>query len=463
MENSTILALVRSIPAGEVREVRKFLLSPFFNQRQDVIALFDYLTIGGSPTREGAWKAVFGKGPVFALPKLRLVMSYLHKLLEQYLAVRETMSDPKFLEVQLVRAYRKRKMPVAFERERKAVQLSLEQQSLRNAWFHDCSYWLHWETHQIEYPQNPTDVSWLLNAGQALDTAYLSRKLQLVCLLVAHRTVYKTTQEVTWEEELISLAGQSSYAAQSCIAVYLHCYRMLKEPSDEIHFQYFKHILFEQGIQFSEEEIHGLFILAINYCVRRLNAGDTRFYREGFELYREGLARNHILEDGILSRFTFHNIVALGLHVGELEWVRYFINEYKNKLERRYRESVFSFNLARLAYAERKHNHVLELLQTANYRDPLHNLAAKTLLLKTYFDLGEYDSLQSHLDAMRNYIQRKRVLGYHRTNYLNLIRYAEKILKLAPNDRSAAKNLRQAIEKEEVLTEKAFLLKLIRH
>jgi hypothetical protein len=463
MENSTILALVRAIPAGEVREVRKFLLSPFFNQRQDVIALFDYLAIGGSPTREGAWKAAFGKGSELDLPKLRLVMSYLHKLLEQYLAVRETMSDPGFLEIQLVRAYRKRKLYVAFERERKEVQQSLTQQPLRNAWFHDHSYWLHWETHQVEYPQNPTDISWLLHSGQALDVSYLSRKLQMVCLLRAHQTVYKTALEVPWEVELTHLAEHSNYASLPSVAVYLHCYRMLKAPSEESHFQHFKEILFEQGAQFSAEELHGLFILAINYCVRRLNAGDTRFYREGFELYREGLARDHIMESGILSRFTFHNIVALGLHVGELEWVRYFINEFKNKLERRYRESVFSFNLARLSYAEGKHSHVLELLQTANYRDPLHNLAAKTLLLKTYFDLGEYDSLQSHLDAMRNYIQRKRVLGYHRTNYLNLIRYSEKVLHLLPNDRNAAKNLKQAIEKEEVLTEKTFLLGLIRH
>ena len=88
-------------------------------------------------------------------------------------------------------------------------------------------------------------------------------------------------------------------------------------------------------------------------------------------------------------------------------------------------------------------------------------MAAKTLLLKTYFDLGELDSLQSLLDAMRNYIQRKRVLGYHRTNYLNIIRYAEKLLRLTPKDRSAANTLREAIEKEEVLTEKAFFLSLV--
>jgi len=62
---------------------------------------------------------------------------------------------------------------------------------------------------------------------------------------------------------------------------------------------------------------------------------------------------------------------------------------------------------------------------------------------------------------MRNYVQRKRVLGYHRTNYLNIIRYAEKILRLRPHDRAASSALREAIEKEEVLTEKAFFLGLV--
>lgn len=98
-----------------------------------------------------------------------------------------------------------------------------------------------------------------------------------------------------------------------------------------------------------------------------------------------------------------------------LEWVRGFINEYRNRLEKKYLESSFSFNLARLEYASKHFDFVLELLQQANYRDPLLNLAAKTLLLKTYYDIGAYDTLQSHLDAMRNYIHRKRVLGYHST------------------------------------------------
>ena len=109
----------------------------------------------------------------------------------------------------------------------------------------------------------------------------------------------------------------------------------------------------------------------------------------------------------------------------------------------------------------KRYGSVLELLQKANYRDPLLNLAAKTLLLKTYYETDEYDLLQSHLDAMRNYLHRKRVLGYHRTNYLNIIRYTEKITRLNPLDKKATALLRQAIEQEEVLTEKMYLLKAI--
>lgn len=461
MEKSSLMALIRSFSPVETREVRKFLQSPYFNQRQDVLLLFEHLAAGAEPDKASAWAKVFGKEPAFDEQKFRLLMSYLHSLLEQYLAVKELLSDALGTQIQLATAYRKRKMPAAFERVRKNLGKSIENQPLRNAAYHERLYLLDWETHQVAYAQNPTDVSLLRSASKSADAAFLAKKLQIVCLLAAHQTVYKSDDEEGWEAELVERAERGEFAELPAVAVYLHCYRMLRQPSEEIHFQRFKSILLHQAERFSKEELHGLFLLAINYCVRRLNAGDVRYYREALDLYQEGLAQNHLLEDGVLSRFTYHNIVAIGLHVGELEWVRYFINEYRNRLERRYRESVFSFNLARLAYAERNHSHVLELLQKANYRDPLHNLAAKTLLLKTYFDLQELDSLQSLLDAMRNYIQRKRVLGYHRSNYLNIIRFSEKLLRLPPKDTRAAQALRDALEAEDVLSEKPFFQQML--
>ena len=164
MEKSALIALLRSLSPVETREARKFLQSPFFNQRQDVMLLFELLLAQGETSKEAAWAKVYGKGLAYEAQKFRLLMSYLHGLLEQYLSVKEHLSDALEMQSRLATAYRKRKMPAAFERVRKNLLKSLEAQSLRNVDYHERLYLLDWETHQVVYPQNPTDVSLLRSA-----------------------------------------------------------------------------------------------------------------------------------------------------------------------------------------------------------------------------------------------------------------------------------------------------------
>ncbi len=460
MQKSTLYQLIRSFAPVEVREIRKFLHAPFFNQRQDVIDLFDYMLTMAGADKAMVWRQLFGNAPLED-QKLRLLMSYLHRLLEQYLTVRELMDDDRTSRLFLAKAYRKRQLPDAFSRVQKDLLKSLESGSLRNAQYHEFTYDLAWENHQLTFANKPTDAAQLRALSDAADGVYLTQKLRLICLLAAHQSVYQSEGTIDREAEIIALADRPEWKNQPAIAVYRHCYQMLRHPVEEAHFQNFKALLLGQSACFSAEEMYGLSILAINYCVRRLNAGEETYFREALDLYKKGLEEAYLFENGVLSRFTYHNIVAAGLHTRELDWVRYFINTYKNRLEKQYRESSFSFNLARLEYAKRNFDSVLELLQHANYRDPLLNLAAKTLLLKTYYETEEHDLLDSHLTAMRNYIQRKDVLGYHRTNYLNIIRYTEKLLKINFLDKMGVSQLREAIDREDVLTEKAFFRKVL--
>lgn len=460
MEKSSLLQLVRSFTPIEKREVRKLLSSPFFNQRQDLVDLFEQLAGDDIPQKETLWKRVSGPDR-FDDQKLRLLMSYLHRLLDQYLIFKERNRDELANQITLAEAYRKRRLDDAAGRLQKSTEKALEVQPLRNAWYHDCRFKVQWEAHQLAYPIDPTDMTRLRQLSNLADIIHLTQKLRLICLMNAHTSVYQAENISGQEEMIIALAEREDLATIPAVAIYLHCYRMLCQPPEEVHFQRFKRILLEQSELFSREEMHGLFILAINYCVRRLNAGDTAYYREALDLYKKGLSADYLLENGVLTRFTYHNVVASGLHTGELDWVRYFINEYKNRLEKPFRESSFSFNLARLEYTLRNYGFVMELLQKANYRDPLLNLAAKTLLLKTYYDLNEFESLQSHLDAMRNYINRKRVIGYHRTNYLNIIRYTEKLMRLNPSDKNAVLALQEAVNQEQILTEKLFFQKAL--
>ena len=59
---------------------------------------------------------------------------------------------------------------------------------------------------------------------------------------------------------------------------------------------------------------------------------------------------------------------------------------------------------------------------------------------------------------MHNYITRKRVIGYHRANYLNIIRYASRLLGLQFSNKTEMEKLRTAVSEEEHLSEKEWFL-----
>jgi len=456
-ETSTLVLLVRSFPATEHREIRKFLSSPFFSTRKDMLPLFDRIREKPVMDKATLWSELFPTDP-FDDQQLRLLMSYLHKLLETYVAVREWQNDPVGREVDLAVGYRKRGLDEQYSRARRVAERSLQKHPLRDGDYHAMRYRLMWEEYGFQTVQNPADAASFREMVHHIDASYLSNRLKLTCMAIAQRQVYHTSLETLEISEIISLAERPEWQDTPAVNLYLACYKMLRHPEEDSYFRAFSGLLADVQPVFSVEEIRGLYLQAINYCIRRLNNGEHRFFRDVLELYQAGLEREYLLEQGVLSRFTYHNIVAAALHVGELDWVNTFIHNYKALLERRYRESSFSFNLARLEYHRKRYQAVLELLQKANYRDPLLNLAARTLLLKTWYELGETELLHAHLDAMRNYIQRKKVIGYHKANYLNIVRYTDRLLRARYGDARAVSNLEQSIRSEEVLTERDWLL-----
>ena len=458
MKKSPLYQLIQSLSPIEKREVRKFLQSPFFNTRNDLVLLFAYLAESTDPVKEAAWSAAKEGSAPFDDQKCRLLFSYLHKLLEQYLVFKESQKEVLENKLRLVKAYRHRGMATAFDRSVNVLEKTLENQPLRDVRFHSLKYDGLLERYWTGIAKDPTDAERLPPMKDALDVSYLSTRLRLICLSISQQGVYEVGVDTHADSDIIALAEKKKWADVPAISVYLHCFRMLSQPDNVEHFQVFKKSLIASGSQFDHEEVRSLYLMAINFCIRKLNEGDDLFNKEVHELYKPGIESGYLLENGVLSRFTYHNVVAAGLRTGDLDWVRHFIHSHKNSLERRYRESSFSFNLARLEYTLHHFDPVLDLLQKANYSDPLLNLPAKTLLMKTYYELAEYDLLQSHLDAMRNYIRRKKVIGYHKKNYLNIVRYTEKLLRTNVLEKKEMEKLRAAVLQEEVLTEKEWLL-----
>jgi hypothetical protein len=100
----------------------------------------------------------------------------------------------------------------------------------------------------------------------------------------------------------------------------------------------------------------------------------------------------------------------------------------------------------------------MKLFAQSDYDDILMSLNAKTMLLKMYYELDEINALESLLGSMRTYLQRKKVLGYHKSNYQSIIHFTKKLLKLPPYASDQHAKLKKELTEASPLTERKWLL-----
>ena len=190
-----------------------------------------------------------------------------------------------------------------------------------------------------------------------------------------------------------------------------------------------------------------------------MNEGERQFAREGLDIYKDALHQEALFVDGYLSRFTFFNIVTKALVCEEFDWTESFINSFQQHLEKKHQETSASYSMARLEYHRKNYDNALQLLQKADYEDLLQNLQAKALIAKIFFESEEIEVLLSHLDAMEQFIRRRKVIGYHQELFRNFILILKKRIDIPQFEKEQRIQLKVDIENTRAVAERSWLLK----
>ena len=461
MQNTRLLALLQTFSTKELRDLRKLIASPFYNQRQDVkdlLALLEscFKKAQPVPGKKSIFKKLYGEQEPYDDHKVRMAMSFLLKLAEQYLVQQSFFSEKVVAKTHLAAIYRQRNLPKHFARTMREARQDLEKDKRRNAQFFQFDQELQMEEYRFHAAQRRTSDHNLQAVTDNLDVAYFSKKLRQACLLRSHQAVYKKEYRYGLLEAILQQVEQEGLLRLPAISLYYFAYQSMANPDEPVYFNQLKKLLVAEGGKFPKNEIADLYLLAINFCIKKHNEGEQAYLQDEFDLYKDGIEKGYLLNNGILSRFAYRNVVTTGLVLKKEKWVERFIHDYKNHLEKAHRESTFSFSLARLEFQRKNFGMALQLLQKSEYRDLLLNLAAKGVIMKIYFEMSEYDALFSHLDAMQRFIRRKNIIGYHRELYMNAIQYTRKLMETASGQDLV--DLKKEIEAEKALAEKGWLL-----
>lgn len=144
--------------------------------------------------------------------------------------------------------------------------------------------------------------------------------------------------------------------------------------------------------------------------------------------------------------------------MNEFQWIENFINENKQKLSEAERENAYTYYLAKFYFYKRDYSKVLQLLQDVEYSDVFYSLDSKSMLLKTYYELNEMDSLDSMLDSFKIYLLRNKSLSEHHVKTCkNLLRITHKLSRLISSDKKKIALLETEIEQTKPLADVGWL------
>ena len=458
-----VFDVIKTLETGEIRDIRIILRSDWFNYREDVRQLFEIVVRsvasrqGEMPEKTAIFKKIYPE-KAFDDRLLRLLGSWLTDAIEDYIRWKSIAGNPVGSYMVLASAYRKKNLPGLFQKNIRLAQERLDQQPFRNADYlrqkHDALA----ENFRFEAASKRTEALNVQGVSDALDVWFFAQKLRQICTALSHQNVFKTEYKFSLLEVILEQIARDNLLQYPAIDLYYHCYIVLTQPDNEVGFARFLEKIVQHGACFPEEELRDLYVLGLNFCTRRINEGSQAHVRAGFELYRAGFEKKVFVVDGVLSRFTYRNAAALGLLLGELAWVRAFLDEFRAFIEPKYRDSNYHFNLARWEYEMKNYDAALLLLQHSESEDLLAALASKTMAAKILFNIGAFDALHSHLDAMQIFLKRHKEISYHRANYVNFIRFTRKLATATPDQKI---ELRTAIQQEKAVSEKKWLMEKV--
>ncbi len=437
MHGGKLLQLLRSLSRKEWKEFQVFIASDYFNKNQNLVEFLNFLSAYqndlDSPKleKEVFIKKHYGQKEMDE-QKFRYLQSDLTKLLEQFLMQKEIENDSFQQHYYLLKAFNKRNQDKFFLQELEALKLKNEASQLRDSDYYfnlhrisELSY-----EHTSEKRNRAFDTS-LQQVIDNLEITYLARGFRYYCEMINRRNILSVEYNLSFFDELVNYLRNGIFDDVPAIQIYRLIHITLTEPENLDNYQDLLEALKKHEHLFSRREARGMYVFAQNFCIKRINRGDSEALADIFRLYQAMVEKGLIYEGNYVSQPDYKNIVTTALRLNETEWVTQFIDEYRDKLNPEFSENAYTYSMAWVHFARKEYDKALKMLLRVEFNDVYYHLDSKSLLMKVYYEMDEYDGFFSLVDAFKIYLRRNKFISdLQRETYHNFILLLNKLMKV---------------------------------
>jgi len=464
MYKSKMIQMLRNLSPKELTRFGEYLASPFFNKDEQLPVFFHYLKKYAPEfeSRNLEKERMLEKGiPGLALSekKLGYLMSDIVEHLEGFIRYNQHMADDLEGYVHLLSKYNDWEADKFFEQTLRDARAYLDAEPYRNAPHFYKAFLLQSELNTFfdRQKKRAYDVS-LQEAANYLDLFYLSTKLRYSCELINRQKLVASDYSLRLLKEITDHLREHAYDDYPSISIYFQVLMTFLEGDNEVHFEKLKHQLEEHTEKFPPAEARDMYAYAQNFTIRKINAGDKKYLREYFNISVQALEKGLLMVDGDLSPWTYKNLVVAALRVGEYDWAEQFIKQYRSKLNEKFRANAYNYNMGALLFYKGNLGEALRLINQVEFTDIFYALDTRTMQIKIYYQLDEWDPMQSAIEAFKVYLRRNKTLSENvKLLYVNFLKFIDKLSRLTKRDKTKLEDLRSRIEETRQIADIGWL------
>ncbi len=445
ISENKFLRILDSFRDDELGEFRKFVSSPYIASGRNYLPVLNEILRQRASNRneislEDLHKKLY-PGKRFSAQTLKNRLSELFRIAEEYLIHKSIENHVIEREKILLNALIERNLHRFFDSSYRKALTKLDQVpdddkkynnyiELQRVYIQHLTLTNKFETYFSEYFENSiyqTCLSFinLFEFGMEFrQQDYLNRKYDF-------NIVSEILKKINFEE----FAKNSSYKNSPVFRLtlmYQHLYKCYENLENENDYFEARKIFKELKPTLSNEIKLRIFMMCIYYCTHKQNQGLRKYKVELLNLYKEKLEAG-FTEDFSYPTYPLNNFrdyVLIGIDLNELEWVKYFLDEYSKYLPDATRDDEVKISKSKIDMQTSNYKESLEHLKDIKPSNFIHYADISILKLCNYYELGLYEESYSEIDKFKHYLRNhKEMPKVHRIYASNFLKIYSMLLR----------------------------------
>jgi hypothetical protein len=189
---------------------------------------------------------------------------------------------------------------------------------------------------------------------------FILTSLRLMCLSITRNILFNENHVFYFYNNVIELAQKEPYSNIYAVKLWSNTLHLYENPTVENYYKVKSLVNEENAKELQSEEIYTILTILNNQCITIIS--DKDLYNEMFELCELMVKNNVMIAQGFIPEMKIRNCITIALHLGKTKWAEQFLEKFKDSIHSQFKDDVYYFLKAKIAFAQKKFNITYDLI-----------------------------------------------------------------------------------------------------